>query len=190
MRYSYLVPLTFCALLVSCTSTRPLLAPGTVAEINSRARAQGADIFLQEPGAPARGPIEAADLRIGVDSVSWIDPSTLALRTAPARSLYKVTFSDHVRGVFDGAGVGLAGGAVLGGMLGVLLIHSSGSAGQASGGLKIAIHAAAILGAVGAVAGAVGGGISGSEIAYVRTERFESPLARERQKSSRGSGKQ
>jgi hypothetical protein len=152
------------ALLCACSST--YLAsetPGLVDVVNARVRDRKATVLLDSIDYYRDQPTYVAlNLRIGRDSVSWIDAETLQPVTVPRSRLAEVSFTDHGKG----ASYGLLTGIGIG--IGV------GLAAAADGGDKFFGGDAGSLGAVvgigvglpAALIGAIIGGASGVEDRY------------------------
>ena len=99
---------------VSCSSTRHVTVATAGDDINARALFAPARICLRDSAtARVRGPYTAINLRIGLDSTTWIDEASLQLRSAPTRHLVSVEFPDGSAAV-QGLGIGLLTGAFVG----------------------------------------------------------------------------
>lgn len=129
--------------------------------------------------------VPATSLRADLDSVSWVDPATGALASAPVADVRSVTVGGRRgRGLLEGFLLGTAVGAGTGALLGYATYEESPSSGSEYGDWCIVAcskgEAALLVGFLGGIAGSVVGSgaglVRGSPTAFVLTPEV-SPYA-------------
>lgn len=104
--------ITLLAVLGGCTHTRGLEGQPW-SQINAQAGRSEATVEL------ASGErVAARSLHLAPDVATWVDPASGDLRSVPTADVVAVRFADRQRGALEGAGIGLAAGAIVGGTVG------------------------------------------------------------------------
>ena len=100
--------------LAGCTHTQPLhvSSPAERAAFNAQAEGTEARIALVD-GTPSTG----HSVRVAPDVTRWTDLQT-GPRSAPTSEIASIRYVDRGRGALEGAGLGLVGGGLIGGLVG------------------------------------------------------------------------
>jgi hypothetical protein len=121
---------------------------------------------LRSPVADARGggTFTGVDLRVGGDSLSWLDAESLARWSVPSQLVSSLTFASSGQGAFEGLGLGaLIGGGV--GIVAAAIIVGREEGPSAEAGLAYLYLGGGGI-ALGAVTGLVVGAFLGAEQQY------------------------
>jgi len=119
------LPVLLVALMgAGCANTiaayRPLSESAT-AEINETLDGRSAKVMLAEGKQIAGQPIEAREVRVGIDTARWLEPSTdesWRPTAVPTTALKSISVRRHGRGALDGLGLGTLSGAIVGAVAG------------------------------------------------------------------------
>ncbi|WP_412061651.1 hypothetical protein [Rubrivirga sp. IMCC45206] len=172
-------PLLLAAALVlsGCAATHSVAAGDDFGALNARLAGRDAIVVLTDGTA-----YDAAALRVGPDSTTWIDPRTQALLAIPTSAIAEVERRDRQRALRRSVRLGVISGVSVGGAMGAAAGFESGGCLIFCGGdptIGDRLKGAGGFGLAGAAVGLVYGALFGAAAGLVSdsAERFRFDLA-------------
>ena len=164
-----LVIIIFSFTFIGCTTSNSIISsqndvPGWTDQFNATAKDKKATILFRDSEK-----LDANEVHANLDSISFFQTKNQTRGVVHINSIKKITFTNPTRGLFEGAGIGLLGGAATGLLTAYISMPAHPIDLQALGYIVVPI----IFGGIGSIIGGTIGVISEHKYEYEFTNSLE-----------------